>query len=1640
MIFNYDELNGFEVNKIFNTKKLSTNASRDELQSIIDSFNNSKLSADEFTKSVQGIDKSMRSYLKTCKTNSANMVDYDKHVAKINNSIGFMGVKSKAAAVGVGILNTALGSIKGLLVSFAIEGIIKLFDYLIETQEEIAEAASNARAKIDELNDSLETNQDFVKNSGKRYAELAQGINQLTGENLSLSTEDYEEFLSLSNELVELFPKLDRNYTDNGDAIVNLGESVDGIVGSLNELIEKQKELANIEIAESLPDLYKGVKSNIKKIKNEISDFKKDIEKLQKEQASKQETFFTNYEIPLTQDGKYIQTMFEDTDVLSINRLKKLFDERNIKYSTENIDIKEQTLGANYKNQTYTKFDFTLSDEEYEQILKEAATQYEQLNYDYNERINKIRKSISMKKEEIGEEYNSLKSSISSWLTTESSYSIMSDGMQNVMNQLVNNIDWQSLDFSKWEDAEKYIRDNFLYVFSSGIDTSALVNLFDESINELPVSEYIAKVKEVVGKINSELHKMGMTPNFNLDFLIDDQQDTLNRVYNKLSLSQNSDNPISDYVNSLSESDLNLLLDLNVDTTTPLEKIKKMMEDAKKVASEEITIDLSSIYEQLDNLQSAYQTVETAVKEYNENKYINYDTLSKLLQLDDQYLVGLMDENGQLQINTEMYKGLAEAKLNELAVSIMLDAVKTLESLNSESAAAEYLAKSTFDLTQAKLENIKVSIMEARIGLETAKRYGEDTSAREEALDRLEESLETKMSLIEGSIANFDEYFSNIFGSGTTTKTGTNKFCEQIDWVANSISNLQNKLDRLKIKLDNTFNITDKLPIYEQIEGLNTEILNASKEATGVYKSAWTTASSKISKTYKNKIMSGEKFEIQDFDNEETYNKVIEAKQAWDDYQASLTTYINALYTQDDLAKSKINDIIADKEVQMEILDIELENASTASQKNLILDERLELQKEINDELEKQAILENNDAALAALKAKEKQQEKENERQKRDNYRNENNVLISTYDDMLQNDMVSAEKKKTTNVTKHSVVNDNLKYDFQDIVDSIGEETWTLYLSELKKQKKETKMSDKKFIKKHLKEISEYFIGNGMYDWYNKYIESENDYVNTDYDISYNETEESVRTNDNKIKDIQDSIDLNGTGTVQQYKDIISLQDDNITKWTVQRDEAERLRDANKDNLELYRYWDNKLQDCDDKISSCNMSIKACRQSILELPLKEVEQKIESINKEINSLNRDLDDQTELINAAIAVYDEQIEIQNEIKEGIQERIDALQEEHDLRNANLNVQKAEWELAKARSNKTTKVFREGVGFVFESDHEEVQNAQANLDNAKYERKLQLLNEEIKKVDKNIDSLTKQKKQWEDIIPLMERAALITKAEAYDMNFKNKVLSGNVDLLTTIRDRYGEIYSKIGNLEETKEPYELLQEELTEISQQHSLYAISYEDALAQTMSALQQYYPELAKKYEEQGTSLEEVAKKQLEGVGVTEESSEDNLETVKGTNEKITQSYNTMLTDLTSVFEQLNTLLSTFASNAAAMASSVVSSVAAISSAISSVGSIDVDIENIDNINDELKDNYTKVDDSISEMYKDIADKINASIVQNIKPTTTTPVSVPNTTNNKNTSFSFGDINVTGVQNATDFAKAIVSSLPSAMKQELYKK
>lgn len=530
-----------------------------------------------------------------------------------------------------------------------------------------------------------------------------------------------------------------------------------------------------------------------------------------------------------------------------------------------------------------------------------------------------------------------------------------------------------------------------------------------------------------------------------------------------------------------------------------------------------------------------------------------------------------------------------------------------------------------------------------------------------------------------------------------------------------------------------------------------------------------------------------------------------------------------------------------------------------------------------------------------------------------------------------------------------------------------------------------------------------------------------------------------VDKNNNEIADIQNAIDLRGYGTKEEYTSIISLQDKNLKKWEEQKKVALEMRDANKGNLALYQYWDNELQECEDRIGDINKGIKESQTAVINIPLQKVEEKLKSINKELNLQNAELETKDELINAAIGVFDDEIDKENLLKEALEDKIETLEKEHDIRKANIAVQKAAFELEKAKNNKVTKVFREGSGFVFEADAEAVKDAELALEEATHERKIELLNQEVQDIDTSIKLLTRQKKLWEDINTKIERTVLLNKALSYDTGFKNKVLSGDEDLLNGISEEYGDIYTTVKQLEDSKKPYELLQEEITDIAQQFSLSGLSYEDALARTEDAISKYYPELLSKYEEQKTSLEDVAKKQLETAGVTDKTSENNAEEIKTTNGEITQSYDTLLTELTDTFEKLGAIMTHFANMSMLTASSVISSVSAMSSAISGIDSGKA----LEKITNTIPENYKKLDDATLSAFNTIAGNLNAAVSNNnIAPLFSsgiTPVTTNNTNNKKSVTVSIGDIIVNEATNATDFAKTIVSSLPNAMKQELYK-
>lgn len=432
--------------------------------------------------------------------------------------IGY-GVSLVGATVKTFALEAATMALNAALtwgVSFIVTGVITAISNWIRKEEILAEKAQAAQDKIKDLNDTFKTHQQLVSDSAKRYAKLAQGVDQISGKNISLNNDDYEEFLNLSNQLADAFPTLSRNYTENGDAIVQLSGDVDTIVGSLQSLIEAERQLKNQQIADELPTIFKNVASKSNAYNDEIDRLiaKRDT-LLQGLDSVTSDNFGKLFENGL--DSKYLEIISKDIDeyIKIESDYQKILDDAKIAYDSvtqDPIHTGEFDSSGNeileYKTSIY--IDPSVTDEEINNAKKSIksttdalATEYENDIKDLNSQINNI---VAQNKSN----WTSLSSSLAAWLNTEDSYKIMSDDMQATVQNVVNSLDWSKLDFSSWDDAKEYIKDNILNLYKTDDGKEILKNievLFDIQTQfnngEVTVKEYQEKLSSFLTTIKN---------------------------------------------------------------------------------------------------------------------------------------------------------------------------------------------------------------------------------------------------------------------------------------------------------------------------------------------------------------------------------------------------------------------------------------------------------------------------------------------------------------------------------------------------------------------------------------------------------------------------------------------------------------------------------------------------------------------------------------------------------------------------------------------------------------------------------------------------------------------------------------------------------------------------------------------------------------------------------------------------------------------------------------------------------------------------------------------------------------------------------------------------------------------------------
>lgn len=687
--------------------------------------------------------------------------------------------------VALQVATTALNAAITMGASLIVSGIITAISNWIRQDEILAEKAETAKQKIDELNNNYKEHSQLVSDSAKRYAELAQGVDQLSGKNLSLNDDDYKEFLDLSNQLAEAFPTLSRHYDENGNAILQLSGNVDTIVGSLNNLIEAERALKNQEIADELPTVYKNAN-------NKSDDYKKQIDKLKEQRQTlidslgdvQSDDFSKNFidgleKSMISVEGENLETLSKMKD----DYLKILKD--------ANIDYEELTPDYENKNGVDVPVRFNIkinsSEEDIEKAKKTIKANVENLASEYEGDISELDDKIQSVQDKNKANWSSLTGSIAAWLDTEDSYKIMSDDMQSTIQNIVNGLDWSELDFSSWEEAKQYIQDNILSLFqtSDGKDVLKKIEVMfgiqtQFNNGEITVNEYQEKLKNFLDEISTlapdtqKAIKLIFGISTDEDGTTTSSVDTMvNNVKSKLK------DEFDDKVGELSLDDLQVASKLEIPEGTLLswDELKQKIEETKNAASNETPISFT------DALNSSeYKDVKEKLLDLAKSGEITSKTLSSTEEYN-----ALLEKTG---ISAESAKDQILDMLS--AQERLAGATQGLNQLKS--AYEEFKDKDIGFVTAETLESLPDVFKNLPDFDLFSKIVGNPESGKEkiqQAFNDIVKSYlsdqETLQGLVDADSATIQTYIANLKQMGITN-------AEEVVRTANEALNSDNKM------------------------------------------------------------------------------------------------------------------------------------------------------------------------------------------------------------------------------------------------------------------------------------------------------------------------------------------------------------------------------------------------------------------------------------------------------------------------------------------------------------------------------------------------------------------------------------------------------------------------------------------------------------------------------------------------------------------------------------------------------------------------------------------------------------------------------------------------------------------------------
>ena len=746
-----------------------------------------------------------------------------------NNGLKQMTIGAKAANFALGALKNVLNVAVSYLVSWGISKLIQTITDHIHRAEKAVKKMGEAIQKVNSVQKEYSSNAKSLSEIEDRFVELSKGVNSFS-ENMKLSENEYQEYLNLSAKLADLSPDMIYGYNSQGEALLKIGDNAIETKEKLEELRKEQEKQKNQEIIDNGNDIAEGLYYDNKSRRREIE--KKEVII----QASEGLTNFDNIIRPNNSHGSFAFNTPEQYNKYG-KALEKIFDDLNLKYSANS-----------FGNGTLISLK-QISKEQFEQIEKMYNDFFEIERNQTTTKIKGAKKNVAELKKEEKDSYNAILPVIQANLSNNDTYQGMDQNEQKIIDSLIPRIDWSNIaqSWSSDQDYMEWVKSNFIVPLTKipdeykGEINDSFTKLFTFDDNDMNVINF---VRDLQSKLDSMDISIDLTP------LISDKVEGQNKLKSSIediSKSAGEEDELRKYTSGFTKEQIEIWLEATKDVTSYKEAIELYEKAWKKASLSSANSDIFSlkdandtlttlgkISESIDNIQSAYNTLSSAIDEYNNSGSISIDTLQSIIALGDDWYDYLLDENGALKLDKESLQKLTASRLADMKAQIQQNMIDNVKNITDDASAKEYLTSTNYK-TADSIEAVTEAMIEQTLAEKRLLVDSGDLS--QENYDLIEKKLRgdiEKNNLLFSKISLDDVSLGG--GSGSSSGSSSSKSSNtKIDFIEYRLKELEELANKVQSSIDEAVNAGDKNALLGQMQTVDNAKIDTYNKAISYY-------------------------------------------------------------------------------------------------------------------------------------------------------------------------------------------------------------------------------------------------------------------------------------------------------------------------------------------------------------------------------------------------------------------------------------------------------------------------------------------------------------------------------------------------------------------------------------------------------------------------------------------------------------------------------------------------------------------------------------------------------------------------------------------------------------------------------------